>query len=42
MGQLLAYVTTHEVGHTLGFPHNMKASSSYPVDSLRSASFTAR
>jgi hypothetical protein len=42
MGQLLAYVTTHEVGHTLGFPHNMKSSSSYPVDSLRSASFTAR
>jgi uncharacterized protein DUF4953/uncharacterized protein DUF5117 len=42
MGQLLAYVTTHEVGHTLGFPHNMKASSSYPVDSLRSASFTGR
>ena len=30
------------MGHTLGFPHNMKASSSYPVDSLRSASFTAR
>lgn len=42
MGELLAYVTTHEVGHTLGFPHNMKASASYPVDSLRSAAFTAR
>jgi hypothetical protein len=42
MGELLAYVTTHEVGHTLGFPHNMKASASYPVDSLRSASFTGR
>lgn len=42
MGELLAYVATHEVGHTLGFPHNMKSSSSYPVDSLRSAGFTAR
>jgi hypothetical protein len=42
MGELLAYVAAHEVGHTLGFPHNMKASSSYPVDSLRSAAFTAR
>ncbi len=42
MGELLAVVTAHEVGHTLGFPHNMKASASYPVDSLRSAEFTAR
>ncbi|HKE89440.1 MAG TPA: zinc-dependent metalloprotease [Gemmatimonadales bacterium] len=42
MGEFLAYVVTHEVGHTLGFPHNMKSSSSYPVDSLRSASFTAK
>ncbi len=42
MGQLLEYVAAHEVGHTLGFPHNMKASSQYPVDSLRSAAFTAK
>jgi hypothetical protein len=42
MGEFLSYVVTHEVGHTLGFPHNMKSSSSYPVDSLRSASFTAK
>jgi hypothetical protein len=41
MGELLQYVTTHEVGHSIGFQHNMKASSAYPVDSLRSASFTA-
>ena len=39
MGYLLAYVTAHEVGHTLGFQHNMKSSGTYPVDSLRSASF---
>jgi hypothetical protein len=39
MGRLLEYVLAHEVGHTLGFQHNMKASSFYPVDSLRSASF---
>ncbi len=42
MGEFLAYVTAHEVGHTLGFPHNMKSSASYPVDSLRSRTFTAR
>lgn len=41
MGELLEYIAAHEVGHTLGFPHNMKASSQFPVDSLRSSSFTA-
>ncbi|MEE2963798.1 MAG: zinc-dependent metalloprotease [Acidobacteriota bacterium] len=35
MGELLAFVVTHEVGHTLGFQHNMKASSLYPVEKLR-------
>jgi len=40
MGELIKFVSSHEVGHTLGFPHNMGSSSTYPVDSLRSATFT--
>jgi hypothetical protein len=40
MGLLVAYVATHEVGHSLGLRHNMIASTYYPVDSLRSRSFT--
>ena len=36
----IAYVVAHEVRHCLGFMHNMSASAAYPVDSLRSASFT--
>jgi hypothetical protein len=42
MGRLLEYVLAHEVGHTIGFQHNMKASSQYPIDSLRSESFLKR
>ncbi|NQX82805.1 MAG: zinc-dependent metalloprotease [Flavobacteriaceae bacterium] len=42
MGELIKFVSSHEVGHTLGLPHNMGASSAYPVDSLRSAIFTQK
>jgi hypothetical protein len=35
MGRLLEYVTAHEVGHTLGFQHNMKSSSMYPFEKIR-------
>jgi hypothetical protein len=42
MGTLIKFVSAHEVGHTLGLPHNMGASSAYPVDSLRSPEFTKR
>ena len=35
MGQLIRFVSSHEVGHTLGLRHNMGASSATPVDSLR-------
>ena len=35
MGRLIEYVAAHEVGHTLGFQHNMKASSMYPSAKVR-------
>jgi hypothetical protein len=35
MGKLIEYVAAHEVGHTLGFQHNMKASSLYPIEKIR-------
>jgi hypothetical protein len=40
IGETVRQVIAHEIGHALGLPHNMIASSSFPVDSLRSPSFT--
>jgi uncharacterized protein DUF4953/uncharacterized protein DUF5117/uncharacterized protein DUF5118 len=34
MGRLLEFVIAHEIGHTLGFQHNMKASSTYPQEKI--------
>ncbi len=35
MGQLIRFVSSHEVGHTLGLRHNMGSSSRTPVENLR-------
>jgi hypothetical protein len=35
MGQLIRFVSSHEVGHTLGLRHNMGSSSKTPVEKLR-------
>lgn len=42
MGRLLQFVVAHEVGHTLGLRHDMKGSSMYPMDSVRSATWVHR
>ncbi|MCX2454255.1 zinc-dependent metalloprotease [Pedobacter sp. PLR] len=39
MGELIRFVSSHEVGHTLGLRHNFGSSSKTPVDSLRSLSY---
>ena len=40
MGRLIRFVSSHEVGHTLGLPHNMGSSVAYPVEKLRDPEFT--
>ncbi len=42
MGETMRQVIAHEIGHALGLQHNMVASSSFPVDSLRSPAFTSK
>jgi len=40
IGEMMRMVIAHEVGHALGFPHNMAASYAYPVESYRDGTFT--
>lgn len=42
MGETMRQVITHEIGHALGLQHNMVASSSFPVESLRDQKFTSQ
>lgn len=39
MGELIRFVSSHEVGHTLGLLHNFGSSSTVPVESLRDKAF---
>ncbi|HVF97433.1 MAG TPA: zinc-dependent metalloprotease, partial [Flavisolibacter sp.] len=39
MGELIRFVSSHEVGHTLGLRHNYGSSSTVPVESLRNKSW---
>ncbi|MFY7952424.1 MAG: zinc-dependent metalloprotease, partial [Armatimonadaceae bacterium] len=41
-GELLAYITAHEVGHTLGLPHNFRGSSTFSIKQLRDPKWTSQ
>ncbi|WP_338410377.1 zinc-dependent metalloprotease [uncultured Flavobacterium sp.] len=42
MGELIRFVSSHEVGHTLGLRHNMGASNATPVEMLRNKDFITK
>jgi hypothetical protein len=42
MGQLIRFVSAHEVGHTLGLRHNFGSSSTIPVENLRNKAWVEK
>jgi len=42
MGQLIRFVSSHEVGHTLGLRHNYGSSSTVPVENLRNKNWVEK
>ncbi|MFK7833128.1 MAG: zinc-dependent metalloprotease [Winogradskyella sp.] len=42
IGEMMKMVIAHEVGHTLGLPHNMRASCAYDVEDYRNGAFTQK
>jgi hypothetical protein len=42
MGEILLYIASHEVGHTIGLRHNHRASSAYSIAQLRDPEFTKK